>query len=172
MQLKSGRFGKYFGCTNEDCKNTRKLLKSGQPAPPKMDPVPMPELPCQKVEDHYILRDGASGLFLAASQFPKNRETRAPLVKELLPHKDEIDPKYSFLFSAPTEDDQGRDTVIRFSRKTQEQYVQSEEEGKASGWRAFHRDGKWQVEAGAKTAAKRKPAKKAAPKKKAAAKKK
>ena len=27
MQLKSGRFGKYFGCTNEECKNTRKLLK-------------------------------------------------------------------------------------------------------------------------------------------------
>ncbi|WP_444958035.1 type I DNA topoisomerase [Microbulbifer sp. ZKSA002] len=157
MQLKSGRFGKYFGCTNEDCKNTRKLLKNGQPAPPKMDPVPMPELACIKVEDHYILRDGASGLFLAASQFPKNRETRAPLVKELLPHQSEIDPKYSFLFSAPTQDDSGRDTVVRFSRKTQEQYVQSEEEGKATGWRAFYRDGGWKVEASTKsTAAKRK----------------
>lgn len=158
MQLKSGRFGKYFGCTNEACKNTRKLLKNGQPAPPKMDPVPMPELACLKVEDHYILRDGASGLFLAASQFPKNRETRAPLVRELLPHKSEIDPKYSFLFSAPVEDDQGRDTVIRFSRKTQEQYVQSEEEGKATGWKAFYRSGSWQVEASTRaTAAKRKP---------------
>jgi DNA topoisomerase-1 len=164
MQLKSGRFGKYFGCTSENCKNTRKLLKNGQPAPPKMDPVPMPELPCDKVDDHYILRDGASGLFLAASQFPKNRETRAPLVRELLPHKSEIDPKYSFLFSAPLEDDQGRDTVIRFSRKTQEQYVQSEEEGKATGWRAFHRDGKWQIEGSGKTGAKAAP-KKAAPKK-------
>jgi DNA topoisomerase-1 len=102
MQLKTGRFGKYFGCTNEECKNTRKLLRNGQPAPPKMDPVPMPELACETVDDHYILRDGASGLFLAASQFPKNRETRAPLVEELLPHKGEIDPKYSFLFSAPT----------------------------------------------------------------------
>ncbi|WP_323844061.1 type I DNA topoisomerase [Microbulbifer magnicolonia] len=163
MQLKSGRFGKYFGCTNEACKNTRKLLKNGQPAPPKMDPVPMPELPCEKVDDHYILRDGASGLFLAASQFPKNRETRAPLVKELLPHQSEIDPKYSFLFSAPTEDDQGRDTVVRFSRKTQEQYVQSEEEGKATGWRAFYRDGKWQIDAGSKTStAKRKPVRKKA----------
>ncbi|WP_020413102.1 type I DNA topoisomerase [Microbulbifer variabilis] len=161
MQLKSGRYGKYFGCTNEACKNTRKLLKNGQPAPPKMDPVSMPELACLKVEDHYILRDGASGLFLAASQFPKNRETRAPLVRELLPHKSEIDPKYTFLFSAPVEDDQGRDTVIRFSRKTQEQYVQSEEEGKATGWRAFYRDGNWQVEAGSKaTTAKRKPVRK------------
>ena len=47
MQLKSGRFGKYFGCTNEACKNTRKLLKNGQPAPPKMDPVQMPDLKSQ-----------------------------------------------------------------------------------------------------------------------------
>ncbi len=143
MQLKTGRFGKYFGCTNSECKNTRKLLKSGEAAPPKMDPVPMPELQCEKVEDHYILRDGASGLFLAASQFPKNRETRAPLVKELLPHKDEIDPKYKFLFSAPTEDPEGNPTVVRFSRKTKEQYVQSEVDGKATGWKAFYEKGKW-----------------------------
>jgi hypothetical protein len=51
MQLKTGRFGKYFGCTNADCKNTRKLLRNGEPAPPKMDPVPMPELACEKVDD-------------------------------------------------------------------------------------------------------------------------
>ena len=146
MQLKSGRFGKYFGCTSDDCKNTRKLLRSGQPAPPKMDPVPMPELPCQKVEDHYILRDGASGLFLAASQFPKHRETRAPQVAELLPHRSEIDPKYNYLMDAPTEDPDGEKTVVRFSRKAQEQYVQSEVEGKPTGWRAFYRDGKWQAE--------------------------
>ncbi|MEM6774792.1 MAG: type I DNA topoisomerase, partial [Pseudomonadota bacterium] len=60
MQLKTGRFGKYFGCTNPECKNTRKLLRNGEPAPPKMDPVPMPELACEKVEDHYVLRDGAA----------------------------------------------------------------------------------------------------------------
>ena len=87
MQLKSGRFGKYFGCTNTDCKNTRKLLRSGEAAPPKSDPVPMPELRCAKVDDHYVLRDGASGIFLAASQFPKHRETRAPTVAELKPHR-------------------------------------------------------------------------------------
>ena len=61
MQLKSGRFGKYFGCM--ECKNTRKLLRSGEPAPPKADPVPMPELACEKVDDYYLLRDGASGIF-------------------------------------------------------------------------------------------------------------
>jgi DNA topoisomerase-1 len=146
MQLKTGRFGKYFGCTSETCKNTRKLLRSGEAAPPKMDPVPMPELACEKVEDTYILRDGAAGLFLAASQFPRNRETRAPFVDELLPHKDEIDPKYTFLFSAPVADDDGNRAQVRFSRKTKEQYVMTETDGKATGWKAWYRNGRWEEE--------------------------
>ncbi len=146
MQLKTGRFGKYFGCTAQDCKNTRKLLRNGEAAPPKMEPVAMPELQCLKVEDHYVLRDGAAGLFLAASQFPRNRETRAPLVTELLAHRSEIDPKYAFLFSAPTEDDDGNPTQVRFSRKSKEQYVMTEVEGKATGWKALYSKGKWHVE--------------------------
>ncbi|MGB8713505.1 MAG: type I DNA topoisomerase [Onishia taeanensis] len=146
MQLKSGRFGKYFGCTSDTCKNTRKLLRSGEVAPPKMDPIPMPELACQKVEDHYVLRDGASGLFLAASQFPKNRETRPPLVRELKAHAEELPEKYHFLLKAPSEDPDGRPTQIRFSRKTKSQFVMTDEEGKATGWKATFDAGKWQVE--------------------------
>jgi len=145
MQLKTGRFGKYFGCSSEDCKNTRKLLRNGEAAPPKMDPVIMPELACDTVEDHYVLRDGASGMFLAASQFPRNRETRAPFVEELLPHKDEIDPKYSHLFDAPCKDDEGNKTLIRYSRKTKEQYVMTEVNKKATGWKAFFRNGSWEI---------------------------
>ena len=144
MQLKTGRFGKYFGCTNTECKNTRKLLKSGEPAPPKMDPVPMPELQCQKVDDTYVLRDGASGLFLAASKFPKNRETRPPLVTEIKPHRKKIDPKYDYLMDAPERDPEGNPTVIRYSRKTREQYIMSEKDGKATGWSAWYVNGKWQ----------------------------
>jgi DNA topoisomerase-1 len=148
MQLKSGRFGKYFGCTNADCKNTRKLLRNGEPAPPKMDPVDMPELICEKVDDHYVLRDGAAGLFLAASQFPRHRETRAPLLRELLPHREEIDPKYSFLFDGPVEDGDGNPAQIRYSRKSKEQYLMTEHDGKATGWKAFFRDGRWEQEQG------------------------
>lgn len=148
MQLKTGRFGKYFGCTSDTCKNTRKLLRNGEAAPPKMDPVPMPELECKTVEDTYVLRDGAAGMFLAASQFPKNRETRAPLVAELIPHKAEIDPKYHFLMSAPTSDPDGNPAVVRYSRKTKEQYVMSEVDGKATGWRAMYASGKWAELAG------------------------
>lgn len=144
MQLKTGRFGKYFGCTAEDCKNTRKLMRNGEPAPPKMDPVPMPELPCQKVEDTYVLRDGAAGVFLAASQFPKHRETRSPFVDELLPHQNEIDPKYHFLLKAPVQDPEGRRSQIRFGRKTREHYVMTEnDKGKPSGWRADYQEGAW-----------------------------
>ena len=148
MQLKNGRFGKYFGCTGENsagepCKNTRKLLRNGEPAPPKVDPIAMPDLKCEKVDDHYVLRDGASGLFLAASQFPRHRETRAPLVRELLPYKASIDDKYQFLLNAPLQDSDGNDTIIRFSRKTKEQYVRSEKNGKPTGWNAFYDNGKW-----------------------------
>ena len=146
MQLKTGRFGKYFGCTNSECKNTRKLLRSGEAAPPKMDPVPMPELACDKVDDHYVLRDGAAGLFLAASKFPKNRETRAPLLAEIAPHKKEIDSKYHYLFDAPLADDDGNPTIIRFSRKAKEHYLLTEVDKKATGWKAFYVNGRWVVE--------------------------
>ncbi|MGB5145718.1 MAG: type I DNA topoisomerase [Porticoccaceae bacterium] len=145
MQLKSGRFGKYFGCTATTCGNTRKLLRSGQPAPPKVPAVPMPELRCLKVDDYYVLRDGAAGLFLAASQFPRYRETRAPLVSELLAHRDDIDPKYRYLLDAPVRDPSGNPAVVRFGRKTGEHYVQTEVDGKPTGWRADFRDGLWQV---------------------------
>jgi len=33
--------------------------------------------------------------------------------------------------------------MIRYSRKTKEQYVRSEEDGKPSGWSAFYNSGKW-----------------------------
>lgn len=145
MQLKTGRFGKYFGCTSSSCNNTRKLLRNGQPAPPRMDPIPMPHLRCAKVDDFYVLRDGASGLFLAASRFPKNRETRAPLVEELRSVRGQLDPKHAYLLDAPTTDDAGNPAQIRYSRKMQRQYVMSEKDGKPTGWRAHHRDGTWVV---------------------------
>ena len=163
MQLKTGRFGKYFGCSSDECKNTRKLLRSGEPAPPRADPIPMPDLPCKKVDDFYLLRDGASGLFLAASKFPRNRETRAPLVVEVLSVAEQLDPKHRYLADAPTHDADGNPAQIRFSRKTKEQYVMTEIDGKATGWRGFFREGSWQIEE--KPAARPKRAKKVIKKK-------
>merc|ERR1712000_800638 len=97
-----------------------------------------------KVDDTYVLRDGATGLFLAASQFPKKRETRAPLVQELIPYQAVLPEKYHFLLDAPREDSEGNPTIIRYSRKTKEQYVMTEKDGKASGWSAYFNNGKWE----------------------------
>ncbi|MCF6261042.1 MAG: type I DNA topoisomerase [Gammaproteobacteria bacterium] len=171
MQLKTGRFGKYFGCTNEECKNTRKLLRSGEAAPPKADPVHMKELPCEKSDGYFVLRDGAAGIFLASSAFPRSRETRAPRVKELIPHKSELDPKHVYLCDAPLEDNKGNDTIIRFSRKNKEQYVMTEVDGKATGWTAHYIDKNWVVSEAPKKTVKKKAAKKKAAKKKTAKKK-
>lgn len=144
MELKNGRFGKYFGCTNDECKNTRKLLRSGEPAPPKEDPVDLPELECEKSDAHFVLRDGASGIFLAAHNFPKSRETRAPKVAELARFRERISPKFHYLADAPQQDPDGNPTIVRFSRKTKQQYVMSENDnGKSTGWSAWYDNGKW-----------------------------
>jgi len=143
MELKSGRFGKYFDCINEECKNTRKLLASGEAAPPKEDPVQLPELSCEKSDAHFVLRDGAAGIFLAANTFPRSRETRAPKVEELQKFRDRISAKFYYLADAPMKDPDGNLAVVRYSRKTKEQYVMSEVEGKATGWNAKFVNNKW-----------------------------
>ncbi|EGQ7913592.1 TPA: type I DNA topoisomerase [Vibrio parahaemolyticus] len=145
MVLKNGRFGKYMDCTSETCKNTRKILKNGEVAPPQEDPVHFPELPCENSDAYFVLRDGASGLFMAASNFPKSRETRAPLVSELARFEERLPEKFKYLTTAPQEDPDGRPAVVRFSRKTKENYVRSEDDGKPSGWTALYVDGKWEV---------------------------
>lgn len=145
MQLKSGRFGKYFGCTNSDCKNTRKLLRNGEAAPPKEDPVHLPELKCEKSDAYFVLRDGAAGLFMAASTFPKSRETRAPFVAELAKYRSQLSPKFYYLADAPVKDPDGNPAIVRWSRKTKQQYVMSEKDGKATGWAAWYENGKWVV---------------------------
>ena len=103
----------------------------------------MPWLKCLKVDDTYVLRDGASGLFLAASGFPKNRETRAPLVSELLKVRDQLDPKYHFILTAPVTDPDGNPAQVRFSRKANAQYVTSESEGKSTKWKATFDNERW-----------------------------
>ena len=66
------------------------------------------------------------------------------------------------------EDNAGNRTQIRYSRKTKEQYLMTEVDGKATGWRAFYDGGKWNAEV---PAPKKKAARKKAPRKKAAKKK-
>ena len=121
-------------------------MRNGEPAPPKMDPVPMPELPCEKSDGFFVLRDGAAGMFLASNQFPKSRETRSPLVEDLLRHKKELDPKYHYLADAPAEDPEGNKTIVRFSRKAKAHFLISQKDGKQTGWRAHFQNDKWTAE--------------------------
>ena len=70
-------------------------------------------------------------------------ETRAPLVEELYRFRDRLPEKLRYLADAPQQDPEGNKTMVRFSRKTKQQYVSSEKDGKATGWSAFYVDGKW-----------------------------
>ena len=152
MQLKTGRFGKYFGCLNDNCGATRALQRNGEPKPLTMEPIELLELKCLKCEDHYLLRDSMKGLFLAASQYPKNRETRAPKVDEIkdlkeqfitacrfLPDKD----KHLYLLSAPEKDRDGNPYVVRYNRTEDTHYVASEKDGKKTKWTALFSNGEW-----------------------------
>ena len=141
MHLKLGRFGKYMACTQ--CDNTRKILKNGEVAPPKEDPIHFPELKCEKSDAYFVLRDGASGVFMSAHNFPKSRETRAPKVAELALYRDRLPEKLRYLADAPQVDPEGNAAIIRFSRKEKRQYVTSEKNGKATKWIVDFVDGKW-----------------------------
>ncbi|KRU23109.1 type I DNA topoisomerase [Psychrobacter piscatorii] len=141
MELKTGRFGPYFAC--QQCDNTRKVLKTGEAAPPRMDPIHLPELKSTKHDDYFILREGAAGMFLAASKFPKVRETRAPKLAELREIKDKMEDKFQYLFEGPDEDPEGNPTILRWSRKKKEQYIGSEKNGKATRWGVYWRKGEW-----------------------------
>ena len=152
MQLKTGRFGKYFGCLNDNCGATRALQRNGEPKPLTMEPIELSELKCLKCEDHYLLRDSMKGLFLAASQYPKNRETRAPKVYEIKDLKEQFitacrflpdKEKHLYLLSAPEKDKDGNPYVIRYNRTEDTHYVASEKDGKKTKWTALFSNGEW-----------------------------
>ena len=147
MELKSGRFGKYFECGNEECGNKRRVLANGEIMPTRMVPIET-DIPCDKYpESNYIIREGALGLFLAAPGFPKQRETRSPYVRELIPYKDKIDKKYHYLLDAPQEDKDGNLFQVRYSRKQAENYVATSGEDKRKIFQqAFYRKKQWQLE--------------------------
>lgn len=141
MHLKLGRFGKYMGCTN--CDNTRKILKNGEVAPPREEPIPFPELKCEKADAYFVLRDSAVGVFMSAHNFPKVRESRPAKVSELAQYRDRLPEKLQYLADAPLTDPEGNPSIISFSRKEKRQYVTSEKNGKKTKWIMDYVDGKW-----------------------------
>ena len=153
MQLNTGKFGKYFLCLNDNCGTTRNLQRSGEPKPIVMEPI-LSELPCEKFEDHYLLRDSMKGLFLAASKYPKNRETRAPKLAEFLTivTEDNLleacrylkDPKKHFyLLTGPLKDKDKNSYVIRYNKAEDTHYLASEKDGKKTKWTAVYDNNEW-----------------------------
>ena len=153
MQLKTGRFGKYFGCMNDNCGATRALQRNGEPKPIVMEPITT-EIPCIKFEDIYLLRDSMKGLFLAASKYPKNRETRAPSVEEfnkVVTEEILLDAckyledqeKHTHLLFAPKHDTDGNPYIIRYNKVEDTHYLASEKDGKKTGNTASHNGEKW-----------------------------
>ena len=143
MHLKLGRFGKYMGCTN--CDNTRKILKNGEVAPPREEPIAFPELKCEKADAYFVLRDSAVGVFMSAHNFPKVRESRPAKVSELAQYRDRLPEKLQYLADAPLTDPEGNPAIVSFSRKEKRQYVTSEKNGKKTKWIMDYVDGKWVV---------------------------
>jgi DNA topoisomerase I len=69
MALKSGRFGKFYGCTGyPDCRNIRKIPK-GQSAP-VAPPVELDEI-CPVDGAKLVIRQGRFGEFVSCSNYPK-----------------------------------------------------------------------------------------------------
>ena len=92
------------------------------------------------------------GLFLAASKYPKNRETRAPKVSEInhlateikeacrfLPETD----KHGYLMTAPEKDRDGNEYVVRYNKSEDVHYLASEKDGKKTKWTALYSNGEW-----------------------------
>jgi DNA topoisomerase-1 len=89
MQLKSGRFGPFFSCTNYPrCKTSinlrgeaKKRAEAENPQPQKPKPIPT-EIACEECGSPMLIRTGRSGKFLGCSNYPKCKSTK-PLPAEL-----------------------------------------------------------------------------------------
>ena len=136
LEGKLGRFGAYFTCLK--CNKNVTASKSGEPEKPKIEPIPT-NIPCTKYpDDTYLLREARNGsLFFAASKFPKNRETRTPLISELIPFKAQLPEPLQRFTEGPTQDPDGNDTLLRYDRKKAESYIGSTKNGKFTKWRCM-----------------------------------
>ena len=89
MQLKSGRFGPFFSCTNfPKCRCSVNLRgeakkRGDKEMPPPDRPKPIPtEIPCDECGEPMLIRAGRTGRFLGCSKYPKCKFTK-PVPEEL-----------------------------------------------------------------------------------------
>ena len=72
---------------------------------------------CEKSDAYFVLRDGASGVFMSAHNFPKSRETRPAKVSELALYRDRLPEKLRYLADAPQKDPESNEAIIRLAVK-------------------------------------------------------
>jgi DNA topoisomerase I len=90
LQLKAGRFGPFFSCTNfPKCRcsvnlrgEAKKRAEVEMPAPQKAKPIPT-DIVCEECGEPMVIRAGRSGKFLGCSKYPKCRNTK-PVPADLL----------------------------------------------------------------------------------------
>ncbi len=83
MELKRGRFGPFFSCTNfPRCKfnanlrgEAKKQAEELMPAPARPKPIPT-DIPCDECGQPMLVRQGRRGKFLGCSGFPKCKGTK------------------------------------------------------------------------------------------------
>lgn len=83
MQMKTGRFGPYWGCTAyPKCQfianmrgEAKKRAEAESPTPAKPKPVPT-NVPCDECGEPMLVRTGRTGPFLGCSKYPKCKATK------------------------------------------------------------------------------------------------
>ncbi|MCA9244851.1 MAG: type I DNA topoisomerase [Phycisphaerales bacterium] len=83
MELRRGRFGPFFSCTNfPKCKfvsnlrgQAKKDAEEMMPGPEKAKPIPT-DLPCEECGQPMLIRESRRGKFLGCSAYPKCRATK------------------------------------------------------------------------------------------------
>jgi DNA topoisomerase-1 len=89
LQLRSGRFGAFFSCTNfPKCKSSynlrgaaKKIAEEKMPAPVKPKPIPT-DISCDECGSKMVIRTGRTGRFLGCGNYPKCKATK-PVPEEL-----------------------------------------------------------------------------------------
>ncbi len=83
MELKRGRFGPFFSCTNfPQCKfnsnlrgEAKKQAEEMMPAPARPRPIPT-DIPCEDCGKPMVVRQGRRGKFLGCGAYPKCKSTK------------------------------------------------------------------------------------------------
>ncbi|MCS5933217.1 hypothetical protein LNQ03_32920 [Klebsiella pneumoniae subsp. pneumoniae] len=91
--------------------------------------LPLPGLPCEKSDAYFVLRRRGGGRLPGGQHLPEITGNACAAGGGAVRFRDRLPEKLRYLADAPQQDPEGNKTLVRFSRKTKQQYVASEKEG-------------------------------------------